>query len=164
MNPARTVLVEDNIISLRTAIVFDDGVKVNFRLMPVCLDSAIPTSTGKAPKDYDWVSHDNCYLYRHVRSEDEEKGAACESPWVDQFVRPVRFENSPKIKLLWADSGNTVALYLDGEPWAFIYEETHTGYSKGVLEASAAMRFLGMRSFPIGKPWDQQLFERIFIS
>jgi len=69
----------------------------------------------------------------------------------------MRFESPPELRLLWADSGNTVALYLNGEPWAFIDEETHKGYSKGVLKPAAPLPAMGNQ-------WDQELFEKLFIT
>ena len=67
-----------------------------------------------------------------------------------QGIRQMQFEKPPVFKLLWADSGNSVALYLNGEPWAFIDEKTHQGYSKAILNPK------------IGNLWNQELFETIF--
>jgi hypothetical protein len=50
-----------------------------------------------------------------------------------------------------------VALYLNGEPWAFIYEGTHQGYSKGILKPAAA------HLSQIDNLWDQELFEKKFM-
>jgi len=66
------------------------------------------------------------------------------------------FERRPEFKLVWTDSGNGVALYLNGEPWAFTDEETHQGYSKGVFKPELA-------HLPaVGNLWNQELFEKIF--
>jgi hypothetical protein len=62
------------------------------------------------------------------------------------------FSKAPLFKLLWTDSGNGVALYLDGSPWAFIDEATHKGYSKGILKSSSW-----------DFPWSQELFENLFV-
>ena len=141
MDDTQTLLEEDNVISLRTAIVLDDGNLVSFRLMPVSLDPS---------KDLRWVSLDRTWLYRHKRSDSEELDLKCDSPCVEQDVRPMVFEKPPEFRLLWSDSGHSVALHLHGEPWAFIEEETHKGYSKGILKLA------------VGNPWDQELFDRTF--
>jgi hypothetical protein len=60
------------------------------------------------------------------------------------------FAEVPQFSVLWADSGNSVAVLLNGEPWAFIYEDTQQGYSKGILKPDG------------GNAWNQQLFEKIF--
>jgi hypothetical protein len=141
MDDTLTLLEENNVISLRTAFVLDDGDLVSLRLMPVSLDSS---------KDLSWVSLDRTWLYRHKRSDSEELELRLEFPCVEQDVRPMVFEKPPELRLLWSDSGHSVALYLQGEPWAFIEEETHKGYSKGILKPA------------VGNPWDQELFERTF--
>ncbi len=61
-----------------------------------------------------------------------------------EFARP------PELRLLWAESGHSVALLLDGEPWAFIHEGKNHGYSKGVLRPT------------VSNTWDQELFDRMF--
>ena len=60
------------------------------------------------------------------------------------------FEKPPELKLIWTDSGNGFALFLNGEPWAYIQEEYHCGFSKGILRPT------------IGNPWNQELFEKLF--
>jgi len=143
---------ENNVISLRTAIVGDDGNLVGFSLYPGDLASLTPKGrTWWAPKDFDWVMQDTAWLYRHMRSVAEEKKLMRAFPCVEQDVRPMAFEMPPEFRLLWADSGHSVALYLNGEPWAFIEEERHLGYSKGVLKPA------------VGKLWDQELFEKTFL-
>jgi hypothetical protein len=69
---------------------------------------------------------------------------------IEKDVKAMSFKSSPRFKLIWSESGNSVALYLNEEPWAFIEEEQHKGYSKGILKPAA------------GNLWDQQLFEKIF--
>lgn len=64
--------------------------------------------------------------------------------------REMSFAKPPEFSLLWADSGNSVAVLLNGEPWAFVYEEKNHGYSKGILNPEH------------GNVWDQELFEKIF--
>lgn len=147
MKNARALLFEDNVISLRTAIVVDDGNIVGLQLLPACLDSSIP---GTKPKGFDYVLEDGTNLYRHQRSVSEEAKLMSSFAPVEQSVRPMTFKEPPEIKLVWADSGNGLVLYLNEEPWAFIDEETHKGYSKGVLKPDG------------GNPWNQELFEKIF--
>jgi len=64
--------------------------------------------------------------------------------------KEMSFAEPPEFILLWADSGNSVAVLLNGEPWAFVYEEKNHGYSKGILKPEN------------GNVWDQELFEKIF--
>jgi hypothetical protein len=149
---ARTLYEEENVVSLRSAFVLDDGDTVSFTLMPADMESVMPA--GKkwyAPKDFEWALQDSTYLYRHMRSPREEEelieGFSC----FQQDVRPMAFDSPPEFALAWSDSGHSVALYLNGEAWAFIEERNHRGYSKGVLRADKT-----------GGPWDQAMFERIF--
>lgn len=148
MQKAATLLSEENIISLRTAFVLDDGNIAEFRLMPKCLDSSIPGIHEQ--KAVEWALRDNAYIYRHRRSPEDENDLIQGFPCVEQGIRPMVFEKPPEFRLLWADSGESVALYLDGEPWAFIDEKTHEGYSKGIIKPMTA------------KPWSQELFKRTF--
>jgi len=141
------------VISLRTAFVSDDGNLAYFYLNPADLVSLIPKGRSWwAPKDFDWVEQDSIWLYRHMRSAAEEKKLMRAFPCLEQDVRPMTFEKPPEFNLLWADSGHSVALYLDGQPWAFIEEETHLGYSKGIISRTHK------------KAWNQKLFERTFMA
>jgi hypothetical protein len=144
MAETKTLLVEENLISLRTAIVLDDGNLVSFRLLPRCSDTLIQ-------KDCNFATSDHIWLYRHERSVSDEVTLTREFMPVEQAVRPMVFTKPHKMELLWADSGESVALLLNGEPWAFIHEEKHNGYSKGILRPSYA-----------GNPWNQELFEKTF--
>ena len=73
---------------------------------------------------------------------------------MQQDVKPMAFEKPPEFRLLWTDSGNGVALYLNGEPWAIIDEHTHQGYSKGILKPSTGSVIQNL--------WNQELFEKLF--
>jgi hypothetical protein len=73
---------------------------------------------------------------------------------VEQNLRPMTFENRPRLKIIWTDSGNGLAVYLNGKPWAFIDEATHEGYSKGILPPKRGQAYR--------KQWDQELFQRLF--
>jgi hypothetical protein len=146
------LLKESNVISLRTADVYDGGNLVSFTLNPADLSLLVPKGrTWWAPKDFDWVSQDTVWIYRHMRSASDELKLKHEFPCVDQDIMPIKFNTPPEFKLLWADSGHSVALFLNGEPWAFIHEDTHRGYSKGIIKPGA------------DKAWDQALFERTFL-
>ena len=150
---------ERNVISLRTAQILDDDDNlVEFRLHPADHESLMPKGRNWwAPKDFDSISKDSAWLYRHLRSPSEEQRLGDAFPRViENHLRPLTFKGSPGFKLLWAESGHSVAAYLEGEPWAFIDETTHEGYSKGILVPKES--YLA----PPGKLWDQQLFERIF--
>ncbi|SRR6266542_3362160 len=147
------LLRETNRVSLRTAFVNDDGNLVDFSLNPTPKDlvSLLPKGNKWTSKDFDWVLKDSIWLYRHLRSAADEIKLMSDFPCVDQDIKPLEFEETPQFKLFWTDSGNSVALYLDGEPWAFICEETHQGYSKGMLVSDT------------GGLWDQELFEKTFL-
>jgi hypothetical protein len=84
-----TLLRENNVISLRTAMVGDDGNLVGFTLMPADLESLIPKGRKWAPKDFDWVMQDSVWLYRHMRSASEEAKLMRDFPCVEQDVRPL---------------------------------------------------------------------------
>jgi hypothetical protein len=150
MHPITKQLSEqENIISLRRAVVQDDGSLVDMLLM--LADEDLLKTAGKPlrPKDLDWIRESCTYLYRHPTSPEDEKEMlqSCSS-W-QRGVRQMRLETPPAIDFLWSESGHTVVLCLDGEPWSFIDEETRKGYSKGVIQPAA------------GEPWSQRIFDKI---
>jgi len=145
-NPG-TLFEEDNVISLRTAAVEDNGNLVAFSLLPAWLSSSIP---GSKPRGFDWASEDFVWLYRHKRPDPEEVRLRYAFAPLEQILKPIAFDTPPQFKFEWSDSGNSVALYLNGEPWAFIAEDTHLGYSKGILDPEHK------------NSWNQKLFEKIF--
>jgi len=151
-----TVLKESNVISLRTAIVSDDGNRVSLRLMPVDVTSFFPEDGKWSPKHFEWVSQDSVWLYRHLRSDVDERELMNGPPCVDQDLKPLALTSRPAFSLVWEDSGHNVALYMNGAPWAFICELGHVGYSKGILVPQAS------RVRPLKHPWDQRLFEITF--
>ena len=65
-------------------------------------------------------------------------------------IKQLVFEKQPELKLLWTDSGNSVAVYVNGELWAFIDEDTQKAYSKGILNPR------------LGNFWNQEVFEKTF--
>ncbi len=161
MEKAQTLLEQENTISLRTAVVLDTGDVVSFQLMPAWINSSIP---GAKPRGLDWLSQDFTWLYRHKRSWPEEQKLQRIYPGiVQQNLKPLMFKQPPEFKLLWTDSGNSVALTLDGDPWAFTDEQTHTGYSKGILKAPDMTPWRKSKHKPIRPlPWDQDLYDKIF--
>jgi hypothetical protein len=152
------LLEETNVISLRTVHVMDANNIVSIGLLPAWLESSIPRKRGSAPKDYEWAGQDFAYLYRHLLSPSEEEAMAKAFVSVEREIRLLVFEKPPVFKLLWTDSGNSVAVFINGEPWAFIDEESHAGYSKGILKPTTPPYR------PIGNFWDQKLFEKIFLT
>jgi len=175
MTDSTTLLHEENPISLRSAFVSDDGYFVTFQLLPRWLSTDVPgpRDYGKSDSTYlyrrrrpllsrmmlsplgstqqqlfrwslpsgrrrgfwDWIGH---LGYRRI----------CIS--LEDDVRVIEFIHPPQLRLLWAEPGHSVALFLDGEPWAFIHKEKNHGYSKGVLKPT------------VGNTWDQELYERTF--
>jgi len=129
----KILLVQSNVISLRTAFVTDIGNLVEFSLNPADLASKVPKGRKWwAPKDFEWVLDDSVWLYRPLMSIADELKLKKDFPYyVDHGVKPISFELPPKFQLLWADSGHSVALYLNGEPWAFIDEASHQGVQQG---------------------------------
>ena len=147
----KILLKEKNVTSARTAYVNDDGSVLEFTLFPKDVASFLPKRKGKLEaKDFESLSGYWTWLYRHLKLPADEKETMNGSSCLQQDLKPMFFERQPTFKLLWADSGNSVALLLNDEPWAFIHEDTHQGYSKGMLKA----RF--------GNPWNQELFEKTF--
>jgi len=165
---------EHNPASFRTALVMDDGHIVCIFLLPQ-QPSSIPGSG-----DYLRSGHTFLYrhkrsiiariwsprlgvitrdLLRLSRSSCGDKGFR---KWVgywglrailishEKDIRPLAFKKPPEMRLLWADSGHSVALFLNREPWAFIRQDKDEGYSKGVLRPT------------VGNAWDQKLFENTF--
>ncbi len=173
MNDTATVLSEENPISLCSAVVLDDGHVVSFMLMPRHLSPAFP-----GHRDYGrWRS---TYLYRRRRSffarmtsmpmggtqkhlsAYASRGRRDLWGWVgylgyrrilvslEKDIREMQFTTPPTLRLLWSDSGYSVALFLAEQPWAFIHETRNHGYSKGVLRPT------------IGNTWDEELFKQTF--
>lgn len=158
MNASKTLLEEDNIISLRTALILDDGNTVYFCLMPADLEPLLPKGRNVSVlEDLEWAPKDRAWLYRHLRSPTGERKLSDTLPRIiESFIRPLAFDCPPSFKLLWSASGHGAILYINGEPWAFIDEATREGYSKGIVLPKEP------HTPPLAKPWDQELFERIF--
>ena len=147
------LLKEQNIISLRTAYVSEHDGR---NLVSLSLTEEVKEKWKVEPGRYYSMPKDYAYLYRYRISQSEEKGLAQGSRSWELQLKPLSFETKPEFRLLWTLSGNSVALYLNGEPWAFICEETHYGYSKGILSP------LPPEMPRASNSWDQQLFKKIF--
>ncbi len=150
----RILLEETNVISLRVGYISDRGELVSARLMPGWMESSVPSDTRKS--DISWVLKDSIYLYRNPRSEEAAQLMAGSS-WIEEYLRLMVFEKDPHFKLTWTDSGNGLAVHLNGEPWAFIDERTQQGYSKGILKPTP--RHLSS----VGNQWNQRLYETTFL-
>ena len=142
-------LFEQNCISLREAVVFDNGDVAFFGLVPAWIDSSIP---GVMPsfREIDRSRIEMATLYRHLRSAVEEKKLADGFFPSEKAVKALVFKTPPRFELFWSETGHDVALYLNGEAWAFVDGKSGLGYSKGLLKDW------------ITKLWDQRLFEAIF--
>lgn len=153
----KTLLESENIISLRTAWVVDDGNLVSFRLMPA--DTTVSRRAGRnwwVSKDFEWVSQDQAFLYRHAKTFEENKRLARTVHRWQLDLRQMRFEKPPVFRLVWLESGHSVAVFLCEEPWAFIDEASHKGYSKGVFRMGRSVQPFA------GNQWDQALFDKLF--
>jgi hypothetical protein len=139
-NDGKILLEEHNIISLRTTFIIDAGGHVALQMLPASSSMAPKLNVYKT-EYWEWLKPYSTFLYQHIPS-----GGVI--PF--RGIKELAFEKPPELKLLWADSGNSVAVYLNGEPWAFIDEHTQKAYSKGVLTSS------------LGKPWNQEIFEKTF--
>jgi len=91
------------------------------------------------------------WLYRQKRSFIGEIELKLSRVTIEKDILPRTFNKSPNLELLWSDSGQSVALFIDQTPWAFIPEGKNHGYSKGILGPTI-----------IGNTWDQALFEKMF--
>lgn len=149
MNQTRIVLEESNVISLRTALVMDDEDILTLSLNPALTPA--PTKNIYKVEFKKWNDACFIYLYRYMRSADEEAVLAKNKHSWERDIKPISFDEPPKLRLQWSDSGNSVALFLNGEQWAFFEEETKIGYTKGILNSSA------------GNLWNQELFEKTFL-
>jgi len=177
MNETKTLLSEGNPISLRSAFVNDHGYEVWFSLTPRWLTTSVPGTRNYGKSDCTVLyRRRRSYFSRlaivplgSMQKQSFTQGLAFAKKkgirgWIGFYVfrriaiscekdiRVMTFAHPPELRLLWTDSGHSVALYLDGEPWAFIHEEKNHGYSKGIL-----------RSSTIGNTWDQELFKQTFV-
>ena len=134
------ILEQENLISLRTAIVYNKEGTVIFLL--TAPQTKFDPSSSKTQ---------STWLYRQKRSFFGELKLKLRRVPIEKNILPKKFNKSPKLELFWSDSGQSVALSLNQTPWAFIPEGKNHGYSKGILGPTI-----------IGNTWDQVLFEKIF--
>jgi hypothetical protein len=99
----------------------------------------------------------DCWIYNRI----EDIAASAFSitpgsppPACTEFIIPgaqYARRDSPEVAFEWTLDGEGVAVRINGTPVGFIAPGTAKGYS----------RFLAMES-PWGKPWDAELFARLF--
>jgi hypothetical protein len=128
-------------VSDRHAILEDDG-------FAVLLYLTSPTDTKPAA---------DCFVYSVVPPTEElvtPHGTSGPPILLRRFASEValqpnipanahRFEFSP--------DGHSVAVFIRGEPWAFIARDERRGFSKSISAVG-----------PFGQPWSQQLFDDLF--
>lgn len=153
-NDYRVFVEEGNVISLRRAYVMEvDGV-VSLSL------SMEESSFAQQPKVHtseyqDRLKTHSAYMYQYARTDSQMP------IWGLRFFK---FEVPPKFKLLWTDSGNSVAVYLNDEPWAFVDEYTQKSYSKGIMSDHEMNPWYRdyVKTAKVGDPWNQKQFETTF--
>jgi len=174
MKDSKVLLHEDNPISLRSVFVLDDGYVVTLVLPPRSMPGRRNYDIYGPAQSAELYRRRRSFLTRVIRSplgSTQKQLFKWSLPsgksrglwgWIghwgyrricislEENIRVMEFTQPPELRLLWAGSGHSVALFLNGEPWAFIHEERNHGYSKGVLKAA------------VGNPWDQELFEQTF--
>jgi hypothetical protein len=65
--------------------------------------------------------------------------------------RGSRLRRAPKVKFGWAEDGESVALFIGGEPWGMIVKGEKRGYSICLAKDCSW-----------GHPWDERLFQTLF--
>ena len=131
----------------------DDGNIVALLLSPA---NSWEYRTTKEANELEKTTPKPVFLFRHRRSTSGEEDIAKDIFAIERDLIPFKFERTPEFRVIWSDSGHSIALYLNGDPWAFIDEETLKGFSKGILKPEHP------RHRPLGNLWDQKLFEKIF--
>lgn len=137
------LISEENVISLRTAIVFEDRGIVSLYLTS-------RAETFGAHQTPNHVKHDVIWLYRNRKSFLGETLARLRLYSLEKNIKTRTLGPAPEIGFKWADCGNSVAVILAGDPWAFILEGKNHGYSKGISKRT------------ICNPWEQALFDATF--
>jgi hypothetical protein len=176
-NEPKRLIRETNPISSRTAFLGDDGYFVWLAFLPHSRPSFPPVGTvelsdrllavksrlsertilyRRPTSPLDWARStlrgENPHSIAHIpnapRQDEPELVEAMAK--VAESIRPLSAPENLAIKLIWSQSGESVAAVLNGEPWAFIDGGTQLAYSKGVLGTA------------FGKPWDEALFKNVF--
>ena len=138
----RIIFSEENIVSLRTAIVLEDDDIISLFLTP-------PPHRLAASGTRNYARHDYVWLYRRKQSFFAEVLIHLRRS-VKRNIKAKSFAKIPRMGFKWSDSGDSVAIFFDGIPWAFINENKDRGFSKGVLKSAVV------------NPWNQELFETLF--
>jgi hypothetical protein len=172
----RTLLQETNPVSLHTAFVQDDGRFVSLILMFQASANYDPQQSSRSKSTPLYrrkrpilsellfvIGLANLYEQSPHRINSTPSNGNMLRRWLrraayrwfliryERIVRPMTFSRPPEFRLLWTESGNSVALLLNGEPWAYIHEEKNHGYSRGNLKPG------------YGNTWDQESFEKTFL-
>jgi hypothetical protein len=143
MESDSALLIEENLISLRLGVVQSDGF-----LTYLCLleDLAFAASLSTNSRHRMRL----VYLFRNDPIDPTLKPPSEREEAYTTDLIPFRMNPPPTFQLIWGDSGHSVAVAVNGEPWAFIHEERNHGYSKGIVRPT------------IGNVWEQELFEQTF--
>src|SRR5689334_5110967 len=130
-------LIEENVVSLRTACFSDDGV-VGFLLL-------VPPRPDPRPDGH--LFSNVCYVYKRHRSVLQNlRPSPTRHRAVLRHLKAFRVSTAPEIHFLWSENGRSVAVLVGGEPMAFIAEGKHHGYSKALKKPG------------LGNTWDEDLF------
>jgi hypothetical protein len=147
INATKEVLRDENPISLRSAFVLDDGYKVTFGMAPRHL---IPEFPGDP--DFGRWKFAHLYRRRRsflarmtqapLGANQKEsfdwsrsyRGRTAFATWLGRLayrrlvislerdVKVLEFTRPPEMRLIWTDPGDSVALFLEAQPWAFLEE------------------------------------------
>lgn len=139
------ILFSDNIISLRTAVFEDDGVVGTLVLLP--------PEPDRRPDGH--LHRSVCWVYRRRDSLIEESAQPKLREWKPECVfenlQPMNIRLDPTIAFLWSDTGNSVAVVVDGQPMGFISEHKHCPFSRGE------------KAPPVNQNlWDEEAFQKLF--
>lgn len=143
LNEAVITKREENIISLRTAYFWDDGVMGTLVLLP-------PVSDRWAEGQ---IHGDVCWVYKRRRPLlSRLKGCyrRHESASVLREMKAGTVSEYPEIEFKWADTGHSVAVLVDGVALGFIAESRANSCSKAFVKQGNSNH------------WDEELFQRTF--
>jgi hypothetical protein len=99
----------------------------------------------------------DCFVYSVVPPTDElvsPHGTAGPPILLQCFASEVAIQQDVPAnshRLEFSPDGHSVAVFIRGEPWAFIARGERRGYSKCISAVG-----------PFGQPWSQQLFDDLF--
>jgi hypothetical protein len=69
---------------------------------------------------------------------------------IEAFIKVRPLKDGLMFSLRWSDDGESVAVLLEGEPWAFVTPRFPRGCSKGQLNEF------------VGNTWNQKLYDQLF--